>query len=987
LGFAPDPQQKVAIEHVHGPMLVIAGAGTGKTTVLVERVVSLIENGHAQPDEILAVTFTNNAAAELRERVAERISAPLFSGGLQASTFHSYCASLLRQAGEDFTPLTREDLYVLLRRELRSLGLRYYIRAAKPGQFLNSLLTFFDRCDDELVTAERYCAYVAELKEGKYPLPRVLKSDDMEGLGREEVIARCEEIAHAFTRVTEMLRERNLGTFGHQISRTVKLLVSGSTQLAEARRRARFILIDEFQDSNVAQIKLAKLLAGDEQNIFAVGDPDQAIYRFRGATSGAFDQFRKQFTAVKQVTLTQNRRSLGPILRCAFRVIDHNPAIMDGIKREPLVSARELQGKQGTTVELAYTPAQYGSESEAAEIADAIERFHASCPGHETRNGRERCSWRHIAVLFRQHNHREVLARVLSSRRIPIFVRGVDVLDTPEVRDALAVVRAITNAGDNAAIFRLAALPQFAIDPKEFRAALTAAGKDAKLGNVLEKVKGGLLLLEALHRSRTLASQSGNKATSTFDIGLKQFSLPATASTRALRDFIISWSEKPSGAGETIGDFLEYLDYYTEANGKVYLPEPESPPDAVQFMTAHVAKGLEFPHVFVIRAISGSFPAHYQETLFEFPAALKDWSAPDEGDAKELNKEEERRLFYVSMTRARDTLSLYGKRSSARKEPRPPCFVEATPPGFIREMVADASIFADCTPRLVEPRVNINAGEDIQACSPVGEWMLLPPGRDMNHISLSASRIERYDQCPLRFKIETDWNIPGEPVPAMQFGNAVHTAMKAFNDATQAGRPLSIVDFLGVFSTQMDNSPFDDAHQKQLYLQQGLRQLEEFYYLRNVEAQVEVVATEKLFTLTIGGVKVVGRIDLAHRTQEGGIGILDYKTGAAKDDEEAEKSLQLSIYALAAQQEWNELPQSIGFYNLETNSPVPTARSLEQLQQTRAKIIEVAQSIQAGKFRPKAGFHCNWCGYRQLCPVQEEPLYSIESALSARAPN
>src|SRR3954463_3973072 len=225
LAFTPDPQQKRAIEHVAGPMLVVAGAGTGKTTVLVERVVNLVEQGHARPDEVLAVTFTDNAARELRERVAGRLGHDA-AQEIQARTFHAYCFELLKRAKQDFTPLTKEDLYVLLRRDLKSLGLKHYIKAARPGQFLQALLSFFERCDDELVTSGRYREYVQELKAGKHELPRVLKQKEADKLSPEEVIARCDEIASVFAKVDKLLASKKLGTFGQMISQAVKLLES-----------------------------------------------------------------------------------------------------------------------------------------------------------------------------------------------------------------------------------------------------------------------------------------------------------------------------------------------------------------------------------------------------------------------------------------------------------------------------------------------------------------------------------------------------------------------------------------------------------------------------------------------------------------------------------------------------------------------------------------------------------------------------------------
>jgi ATP-dependent DNA helicase UvrD/PcrA len=972
-----EPQQKQAIEHVHGPMLVVAGAGTGKTTVLVHRIANLISRGHARPNEILAVTFTDNAARELRERVAKQTGG---KADIAACTFHAYCHRLLRRAGRDFTPLVREDLWVLLRRELKNLGLKYYIKAAKPGQFLNALLTFFDRCNDELVTAERYRTYVGDLKAGRHPLPRVLLTKDADQLKPEEVIERCEEISTVFSRVEQLLAEKGLGTFGHQISRAVDLLATDPAVLAEARRKARFILIDEFQDSNVAQIKLARLLAGAEENVFAVGDPDQAIYRFRGATTGAFDHFQKQFSNLQHVTLHRNRRSRAPILHCAFQVIDKNPAVAQPgqLLRVPLSSAREQTGEKGSAVELAYVPLQFSNETEAAEIADEIEKFHEHCP------------WKQIAVLYRQHGHREQLVRELGRRKIPVDVRGIDVLDTPEVRDALAAIRSVANSGDNAALFRLSALPQFGIDPDELRSVLRASGNrnQTVLASLLMKVNGGPQLIEAVAKLRKIVAQAGNRAAAALQLAIAHFGIDETAATRALTCFVTAWSEKPLTERGTVEEFLDYLGWFSEAKGAVCIPDPpeDQAPDAVRLMTVHGAKGLEFQHVFIIRATTNSFPLSYREELFEFPPALRDPLTATEEDPKELHAQEDRRLFYVAMTRARDTLSIYAKRSRSHKEPKPPRWIEATPPGYIKELAGCHALNAFCSPRIVEFRAEIEAATAVEACSAVGEWLLMPPTRALDRITLSATRIETYDTCPLRFKVETDWNIPGESVPALQFGNAVHTALKAYNDALLAGRSLSRENVLQVFTTQMDISPFDDPHQKQLYLDQGIKQLSEFYDLRNLEPPAQVIAAEHVFDFIVGGVKVVGRIDRVERTANGGIAIVDYKTGRARDEDDAEHSLQLSIYALAAEQQWKALPERIAFYSLDNNAAAETTRTADQLKQTRTKIEHVAQSIQAGKFAAKPGFHCSWCGFYELCPAREQRLSAMrEEALPANA--
>jgi superfamily I DNA/RNA helicase/RecB family exonuclease len=783
----------------------------------------------------------------------------------------------------------------------------------------------------------------------------------------------------------------------------VAALESNWVRLQEERSRARFILIDEFQDSNVAQIRLARLLAGDEANVFAVGDPDQAIYRFRGATTGAFEQFRQHFPQVKFVTLDQNRRSLAPILRCAFQVIDQNPPIMTGGERRPLISAREthISQKMGDMssspkVQLIYTPLTFSAQTEAVEVADEIEALHRDCPGHETGAGRGACEWKDVAILYRQHRHRELLAAELSKRGIPIDVRGMDVLQTPEVRDALAAMRAIANTGDGAALFRIASLPRFGISPDELRTALRGRDRDARLLPVLEKVKGGDKLLEALTQAKETASGRKSAAAMALETAIKQFGVANTPATAALKKFVKEWTRKPITDDKGIEAFLEYLEYFTEAGGKICLPDPEThicqpagdmgqQPDAVQFISVHGAKGLEFPHVFVIRAATGSFPANYKEDLFEFPQALRDALTLQEGEAKDQHKQEERRLFYVAMTRARDTLTICGKRSTSKKVPRPPLYPDQTPTGFVREFAKERMLADAVAVRLAEFRPEIRAAEEVRAFSSAAGWMLLPPLRAMDKMNLSASRIQTYETCPLRFKMEADWNLPSQPAPAMQFGNAVHTALKGYYDAVLAGRKLTREQFLNVFEEQLSNSAFDDAHQKELYRAQGREQLGEFYDLRNSEATPQVLSTEKVFELMVDGVKVAGRIDRTDRQADGTIGIVDYKTGAAKDQDEADESLQLSIYAMAAEQMWGQIPARLAFYNLETNATAETQRTAEELTATKHRIVEVAASIRDGRFDPKPGQHCMFCGFRELCPKQEEPIWHVGAGMQAKA--
>ncbi len=465
--FVPNRAQREAIEHIHGPMVVIAGAGTGKTRVLVERVGRLIETGVAKPDEILAVTYTDKAAAELVERVTKRLG----KTDLRACTFHALCLGILKSNRQDFRLLEDKDLWILLRRKLESLGLNYYVKAVQLAEFLHTLLDFFSRCQDELVDAARFQRFVEEIRAGKHAPPRVTKSKKCAEITPDEHLSRCEEIAHVFTRVEEMLRKDNLGTFGDMITGAVRLLQSDARVLRAEQQRSRFLLIDEFQDANLAHIELIRLLAGEAQNVFVVGDPDQAIFRFRGASSAAFEEFLRLFPLASAVVLEENQRSTSTILNCAFAVINRNPVVecplTDGRRyvRQALRSAREQRAaeqRKPLTPETVQIVLNYGKEEEAGDIAEAIaERWRSDDRGS-------------IAVLYRQNSHRDEICQALAERRIPFVVKGLNVFETAVIRDLLACLSAVAKL-DSESLFRIAALPTFDVNGDALRSALASA--------------------------------------------------------------------------------------------------------------------------------------------------------------------------------------------------------------------------------------------------------------------------------------------------------------------------------------------------------------------------------------------------------------------------------------------------------------------------------------------------------------------------------
>ena len=955
--FQPDLQQREAIEHVNGPMLVLAGAGTGKTTVLIRRIANLIHEGHAQPDEILALTYTNNAADEMRQRVVDEVRS-VNAKDLQVGTFHAYCNELLKRCGRDFKVLDDPQLWIFLRRNIRELKLNYYVRAASIGEFLKDLLEFMRRCQDELVGPAQYRTYVERIDRGELPVPRVGKSKKAKELTDEEVRGRCHEIAFVFETVERMLRENNFGTFGHMLLRAHELLSEDPALLESERSRAKFILVDEFQDANFAQIKILHQLAGETPNIFAVGDPDQGIYRFRGASSGAFELFQRQFADSKLAVLDKNRRSTTPILKCAHAIIAQNPQFSlhsqaGTYQRTPLTSARDEQDPIKADKRL---PVQAvlvtGNFMEATDLVSTmIERRRQS-----------RCDWKNIAVLYRTHIHRDEVAAELARNNIPFSIEGLDVLDTPEVRDLLACLGATVSDADSAALFRVSALRQFSIDPTELRSAIKALPREATatMALVLSRVKGGDAVIHTVRQARS--ETSGNKVYAALLALVRIFQIPRGQAVDALLRFSNQWETSPITKTGEPGEFLEYLDYFREARGTICLPAAEEE-NAVKLMTAHAAKGLEFDHVFILRATKGSFPNYYRESLIEIPAELRNSGLADI-DEKMVCEQEERRLFYVAMTRARDTLNIYGQFGRGQ--------TDKTPPGFMREMLKNRELKGWLTHRTCrEFQTDIFAAAQGPS-SRLEEWVALSPATDLS-ASLSASSIQHYETCPLQFKLEREWRIPAEASAALQYGACIHRVLLTYYDSVRWERTLSEPELLDLFRTEIANAGFSDHYQRELYEQKGLAELRAFI-TASTQAKPEVLHTEERFSVKIGPTTLIGRIDRIDRAADGTVVITDYKTGRPRSQEDADDSLQLSLYALATRETWGYRSEQLVFHNLDGNSAVSTQRSDIQLDEARLHVEDIAEQIADGKFEPKAGFHCTWCSYRNLCPKTEKRI-------------
>ena len=332
-------KQKEAVLYNKGPLLIIAGAGTGKTTVITRRIAYLIEKELAKPEEILAVTFTDKTTGEMEDRVDKFL--PVGCIDLWISTFHSFCEKILKERAldiglsADFKLLDQTAAWLLLRQNLDKFPLSYYKPLGNPTKFIHALISHFSRCKDQGIYPEDYLRYSETLKTNLTDLP---ESGETE---------RIKELASAYHIYQKLLLKNNLLDFGDLITYCLKLFKKRPVILEEYQKKFKYILVDEFQDTNWIQYELVKMLAVPRNNLTVTADDDQSIYKFRGASYNNIFQFRKDFSKVKEISLIKNYRSAQNILDISYKFIRaNNPNRLEYVSglNKKLEAVREKQG-------------------------------------------------------------------------------------------------------------------------------------------------------------------------------------------------------------------------------------------------------------------------------------------------------------------------------------------------------------------------------------------------------------------------------------------------------------------------------------------------------------------------------------------------------------------------------------------------------------------------------------------------------------------
>jgi DNA helicase-2/ATP-dependent DNA helicase PcrA len=611
-----NPEQREAVVHADGPLLVLAGAGSGKTRALTHRIAHLIASGKARPSEILAVTFTNKAAREMRERVERLLGGT--GEWVWVSTFHSTCSRILR-------------------RDIAQLGYEAHF-------------AIYD--DSDSLAAIKRVAKALGLSERSHP-PRALRSEidrlKNRGLWPADVARQAgfgrDRLAEIYQRYQTELRRSNALDFGDLLLLTVRLFEDHPAVLAHYQRRWKYLLVDEYQDTNPVQYKLLRLLAAAHGNVCVVGDEDQSIYGFREADIRNILDFERDFPGAAVVRLERNYRSTQPILSAATAVVQNN------VDRKGKTLWTERAG--GERVRL------YEAADDRGEAGYVVGEF------LRLRESGVRAA--DVAIFYRTHAQSRPFEEELLKYNVPyVVVGGTRFYDRAEVKDALAYLRVLANPDDTESLLRIANRPARGIGETTLERVLAlAAEQQTSLFRALERAHaasqpspaaarklGGLLeLLGELSQERERLGVAALLARvlerSGYVRALEQEdSIEAEGRLENLRELLSAAEEferanaatelpppDQGGPRSLLDLFLEQVTLLSEADR---LPDGD---ERLALMTVHVAKGLEFDCVFVVGMEEGVFP-HF--------ASLSDRGA----------LEEERRLCYVAMTRARERLYL-----------------------------------------------------------------------------------------------------------------------------------------------------------------------------------------------------------------------------------------------------------------------------------------------------------------------------------------
>ncbi len=1009
--------QKQAVEYLGGPQIILAGAGSGKTRVIVAKAQYLIEEKGYSPESLLVITYSTKTQAELEERMGI-----LGRRMPEIKTFHSFGLDIINEFSHllgfpgEINKAGEYRLYQYLKRAVSELAQSQLLDTNRPEEIYRGIAGFVSRAKDELVSPEDVIA-AAESQLSALP---VGSDDDDTIVNRDRwtKILEAGKIYRSYERIKSENAEIQRGSidYGDMIVLSHRLLSTQNIVAASLRQRIKYILVDEFQDANYAQVEILYHLTGNKCGITVVGDDDQAIYRFRGASFASFKLFLKLFPDAMVHKLEENYRSSSNIVKAAQSVIEIDP----GARFEPdkkMVSS----GVSGEKVSVKICP---DDQTEAESVADIIESLLSVEKYRKPKS---------VAVLFRARWHKDLLAGILQRRKIDFYYdRKIEESSSQPVK-LLKALYEFTIDSDRRDLLALIVhhfLPGIKPDfereigyklsrgegePLDIIRSIGSESDEilsAELFNLvdlLSELKDMARKKDPLQLLELIVSRTGIMSSVIVDGRvIDHQAMAEIAGILKCADLFLQENDTGSHAA-----FLEYLNWKTNlSEDESAIEETEAP---VVLQTVHGSKGLEYPVVIVIGLSNTRFPPRKRSATFEFPPELyKDELPP--GDHR---IQEERRLFYVAMTRARESLYLYGIEKKGTRLSQfikeltgQPIFDEVgetirieqtvTLPetGFgpvkaideTRSVVIPGSVPIEDT--LPESILKLWRLESSKAQTPeefervkdefkgkidssfselknrLDDERFIPrqPDQQYRVDRVSYTDLEAFETCPLKFYYRKILRIPSPPGPHQLLGQAIHVVLEEAGKSMMDGKTVDLESLVAEFESRWKRVHLNDPDQKERLMQKGRELLENFVDLQSKRSGKPELL-EKSFEIELPNARLTGRIDRVDKTPTG-LAIIDYKTGK-KDESRLKKDMQLPIYSLACKDIFGEYPSSLIFMFLRDAKIHECSFEPEALEAIRSEIEDRIEKINLSDFAATPGYDCRYCDFRRICPARQ----------------
>lgn len=866
--------QKRAVDTIEGPVVVMAGPGTGKTQVLTLRIANIIKTTDIPPDAILALTYTNSGVKAMRERLKHFIGQDAYRVNIH--TFHGYASTVIESHPDAFpriigaTSADEIDLYDVVRTAIMKVGGDSLRPPGNPEYYVRPILKLIGTLKSDRVGVEEYKTYIDTLSEdGAY---------DEEGEPSTKTV-RSAAFLQVFAQYETLMRERGLYDYSDMLVELIRTLETHEALKLELSESAQYILADEHQDANRSQNRILELLSDfhDSPNLFIVGDDKQAIYRFQGASLENFLYFKEKYPLGVVIPLTDNYRSTEAILRSAYSLMKGRSA-----------GDTELVAKNGTGNAVQVLVAT----DEDAEVEVVTRRIKTLVSDGTAPSD--------IAILLRKNKDIGAFIRSLRAKNIPyVSFRDSDALASSEVTLLISLVRAVVHPNDNVALGRALFLPAFGLSTEALSKLFHTSERTKRslfelLGDDIATKDAHAFFEGMMKRARTknaiealdvLVAESGflSELMTADDLS------HALEAYRSVRKLIESRSERErqytlESAVAVFSDLesgVAALSVKREKNG-----------DGVRLMSLHKSKGLEFDHVFLPHALESRFKPRAERSLFFIPSYV---------NQPETSIEDERRLFYVGVTRART--QVYVSRHDLRSDEK-----EEAPLSFIADLAESVEHKEDVEAAIVVPQKIARDERRKEYESIIGDFL--------EH-GISATALNAYLRDPWECFFGSILKLPRTKDAHQLYGTAMHTALERFFSALKNGETVDKDFMLAAFTTALSRAPLKPVD-LDAYLKRGTESLGLYYdehkdtFAGNIDTEVSITAELPIPDSERKTVAVHGFLDKIELEDGGTVRVVDYKTGAPKSrnhiegktkDSDGDYKRQLVFYKILLDQE------------------------------------------------------------------------------------